>query len=496
MAPVHGGRPEQDVRRAVYGRALAVSPRVPIGPPGRDGLPAAQPLLAARPDGCIRLPQGFGGALIVCAGRCGAAQGIAERNGAGCDDVYEVMRNVICRTAVLMGWLAMPVIAGQGMPLQRVGGCEGAHPETIKRSLTVLVTAVVGLLATGLLAGCGESAGPAPSLPAATPSPSRPAVTSPSSAPSTGDPAGFEPAAVSFVSPSRGWVLGRSGCSDCAGLLRTRDGGVHWTALPAPPAPLGYYSRSANAVTDVAFAGDANGFLYGPGLLATHNGGRSWARQPLPSVQAVRVGAGYAYALTRYDGSAGLWRTAIGASRWAQLQVPPGAGRPVSSGYGTQLYAEGSTLVLLRSGFTGPAVTPGPVGQLWVSSDSGTTWQARPVPSEPPKAAAPQSSASLLATRTPGCLTASTTSNPPSSKTPSTTCTAPPMPGCPGPTCPTPPGITCPACSPTTAPGTPSSPPKAPSTPSWDPRRRPALAHGSARRRIVLRLGRPALREH
>jgi photosystem II stability/assembly factor-like uncharacterized protein len=141
-------------------------------------------------------------------------------------------------------------------------------------------------------------------------------------------------------------------------------------------------------VTDVAFAGDANGFLYGPGLLATHNGGRSWARQPLPPVQAVRVGAGYAYALTRYDGSAGLWRTAIGASRWAQLPVPPGAGRPVSSGYGSQLYAEGSTLVLLRSGFTGPAVTPGQVGQLWVSNDSGTAWQARLVPCEPPEGGA------------------------------------------------------------------------------------------------------------
>lgn len=210
-------------------------------------------------------------------------------------------------------------------------------------------------------------------------------MTSPSSAPGTGKAAGFEPAAASFVSPTRGWVLGRSGCSRCAGLLQTRDGGVHWSVLPAPPAPLGYYSNSTSAVTDVVFADDATGFLYGPGLLATHDGGRTWTRQPLPPVQALSIGTGYVYALTRHAGSAGLWRTAIGASRWVPLPLPPGAGRPASSGHGTQLYAEGSTLVLLRSGFTGPAVTPGQVGQLWTSSDSGADWQARAVPCKPPE---------------------------------------------------------------------------------------------------------------
>ena len=239
------------------------------------------------------------------------------------------------------------------------------------RSLVTGRARGLAAVAVLMLAACG-SAAPAP----------------PPSVPGTGRPAGFEPAAVSFVSPGRGWVLGRSGCPDCAGLRVTGDGGDHWTVLPPPPAPLGYYSSSADAVTDLAFADAANGFLYGPGLLATRDGGRSWTRQPLPPVQGLGVGAGYAYALTlAQPGSpAGLWRTAIGSSRWARVPLPAGA-RPPPAGqqYGTlQLYVEGSIVVLLRSGFTGPAVTPGQVGQIWVSTDTGTHWQARPVPCTPP----------------------------------------------------------------------------------------------------------------
>jgi photosystem II stability/assembly factor-like uncharacterized protein len=179
-------------------------------------------------------------------------------------------------------------------------------------------------------------------------------------------------------------VLGHSGCQDCAALRVTRDGGAHWSALPAPPAPLGHYSRSANAVTDVAFADHASGFLYSPGLLATHDGGRSWTRQPLPPVQSLSIGTGYAYALTQRGGSVSLWRTAIGSRLWAGLPLPPGAGQPATRGNATQLYAEGSTVVLLRPGLPSPAIGPGQAGQLWVSADDGTGWQARPVPCQAP----------------------------------------------------------------------------------------------------------------
>jgi photosystem II stability/assembly factor-like uncharacterized protein len=183
-------------------------------------------------------------------------------------------------------------------------------------------------------------------------------------------------------------VLGQAGCPDCAGLRVTGDGGAHWTALPAPPAPLGYYTNSATAVTDVAFADGANGFLYGPGLLATHDSGRSWTRQPLPPVQQLSIGTRYAYALTltQPGGAPRLWRSVIGSRRWTRLPLPPGARPPPpGSGPAMLLYAAGGTVVLLRQGFSGPAITPGQAGQLWASRDDATRWQARPVPCSPPR---------------------------------------------------------------------------------------------------------------
>jgi hypothetical protein len=198
-----------------------------------------------------------------------------------------------------------------------------------------------------------------------------------------GPSAWFEPTAASFVSAGQGWVLGSTDCPDCAGLRLTRDGGARWTALPAPPAPLGYGSGGATAVSDLAFADASNGFLFGPGLLATHDGGRSWARQPLPPVLALGIGTGYAFALTQAQagGPAELWRTAIGASGWTRLALPPGTMPPPGANYGTlRLFVEAGTVVLLQPGFNGPGVTPGQTGRLWVSLDRATTWHVRQVP--------------------------------------------------------------------------------------------------------------------
>jgi hypothetical protein len=53
-----------------------------------------------------------------------------------------------------------------------------------------------------------------------------PAATLTSSAGGSFSAAGFELAAASFVSPARGWVFGRGGCSACASLRVTTDGVV------------------------------------------------------------------------------------------------------------------------------------------------------------------------------------------------------------------------------------------------------------------------------
>jgi len=186
---------------------------------------------------------------------------------------------------------------------------------------------------------------------------------------------------VSFVSASNGWVLGRGNCAECAALRETRDGGDTWTGLPPPPAPLGYYTSSpVRGVTQVAFADAASGFLYGPELLATSDGGRTWSRESLPPVQDLVTGNGYAFALTSAAGGAPdlLWRTAIGSGTWTMLPLPAGP----DPGNAWLIYASGTTLVLLQQGFVGPelASTPATAGGLWLSTDHGMTWRARTVP--------------------------------------------------------------------------------------------------------------------
>jgi photosystem II stability/assembly factor-like uncharacterized protein len=195
----------------------------------------------------------------------------------------------------------------------------------------------------------------------------------------------FEPAAASFISPTQGWVLGRAGCSDCASLRATTDGGRHWTALPSPRVPLWYYNAKSGAVRDVTFADPANGFLFAPALLTTHDGGRSWQRQSLPPVSQLGVGAGYAIALTRTgtDGRVALWRTPIGRDRWSRLPLPVAVALPSSlTASSVGLAVEGAAVVLLQQGFNGPSLARprDMAGRLWASSDSGTSWRARAVP--------------------------------------------------------------------------------------------------------------------
>ncbi len=250
-------------------------------------------------------------------------------------------------------------------------------------------SAFIALL-TMACAGAAPASAPAGHGTTQPPAAARASTPAPASTPPR--PQAFEPAGASFVSPSLGWVLGSTGCADCAGLLMTTDGGSHWTALPAPPAGIGYDTQSPEAVTDVAFADARNGFLYGPAMLVTHDGGRSWARETLPPLptfldgaHSFAIGAGFAYAITQANSDAAysLWRMAVGGGHWTRLPLPDGASAPVTWNGSLSVYAEGSTVVLLRPGFTGPVTQPGQNGQLWLGTD-GTDWQPANVPCEPP----------------------------------------------------------------------------------------------------------------
>jgi hypothetical protein len=194
----------------------------------------------------------------------------------------------------------------------------------------------------------------------------------------------FKPAAVSFISPRRGWVLGASGCPACAAVHATTDGGRTWNALPSPRAQLPFEHPSSGDVGDIAFADSRNGFLFGPALLVSHDGGGSWRREVLPPVQALGVGAGYAFALTQRvaQGGVRLWRARIGHDRWSPLSLPNAAAArlTISDSSVVQLAVEGKTLLVLRPGDMGPSPTH--FGRLWASNDAGAHWLTRTVPCE------------------------------------------------------------------------------------------------------------------
>ena len=121
--------------------------------------------------------------------------------------------------------------------------------------------------ATSTGGGRAESSGSARPSPTATPS-SAPAV-----------PANFRPTSVTFVSAGTGWVIGQAGtpgrCATryCTSVARTDDGGETWSGVPAPVTGP---ADGATGVSQIRFLNLNDGWAFGPGLWATHNGGQTW----------------------------------------------------------------------------------------------------------------------------------------------------------------------------------------------------------------------------
>jgi photosystem II stability/assembly factor-like uncharacterized protein len=103
-----------------------------------------------------------------------------------------------------------------------------------------------------------------------------PSTGSPVAGPPDGSlPAGFSPVSITRISLRVGWALGTSVCGTevCTALARTRDGGATWHSVPVPAAVK---TPSPNGISRVRFANPSDGWLFGPQVWATHDGGTSW----------------------------------------------------------------------------------------------------------------------------------------------------------------------------------------------------------------------------
>jgi photosystem II stability/assembly factor-like uncharacterized protein len=176
-------------------------------------------------------------------------------------------------------------------------------------------------------------------------------------------PKGFEADSASFVSATTGFVLGARKCSKLpcpARLETTTNGGTSWTALPAPAVKLvpPFTGSPLSAVSTVRFENAKDGWLFGPGLWATTDGGHHWTRVKLGStVIAVAASDGAVFAATEpADGGLNqtkLFEAAVGTAAWTQ--VPH---------------------VIPQNAITvfGHSVWAGIAPKLWRSTDSGEHW--------------------------------------------------------------------------------------------------------------------------
>jgi hypothetical protein len=170
--------------------------------------------------------------------------------------------------------------------------------DSVRKSSKALSVVVLGLaMAAGACTSSHTTARSTTTTTTTTTS-SVPRVTPPAGA---AVPSGFEPGSVTFVSATTGFVIGiDSSCpaSTCVALARTTDGGTSWTAVRAPGA--GYVSHGVEpsstvpAVSEVRFADARDGWIYGPSLFATHDGGATWQRVNLSgSVISLETSGGY-----------------------------------------------------------------------------------------------------------------------------------------------------------------------------------------------------------
>ena len=167
---------------------------------------------------------------------------------------------------------------------------------------------------------------------------------------------------ATFISARTGWALGVPPCGRhrCRLQLRkTTDHGRHWFAVPAPPAPYAAAGGTPvpGAVASIRFADATDGWAFGPGLWATHDGGRTWRQLSLGGwpVQSLEAGNGQVIAVATsclHCGRFRVYSSPVTRDHW----------RRVPGGYGTggMAGAETGPAVTVAAG-TGLVVAPAPL---------------------------------------------------------------------------------------------------------------------------------------
>jgi photosystem II stability/assembly factor-like uncharacterized protein len=209
---------------------------------------------------------------------------------------------------------------------------------------------------------------------------------------SAGIPEGYDPVALDFVSPSRGWLLESLGAAmgqNPVRLYRSTDGGARWSLVassrrmaggPATPSGLPLYCDKAG----LAFASARTGWITGfcnslsDAVLVTRDGGARWATQPVPlpatmcqqagcEVPAPQTAAGATFLeVGNYPEAACLLVSRDAGRAWRVESLPAAAGP-----YPRIRFFSAEDGIAISAG------SQGTIGRVfYVSTDGGLRWTA------------------------------------------------------------------------------------------------------------------------
>jgi photosystem II stability/assembly factor-like uncharacterized protein len=211
------------------------------------------------------------------------------------------------------------------------------------------------------------------------------AATAAAGSPTTGVPKWFRASAMTWTSPTRGWVLGARSCglrSNCATsqVIATADGGSSWHLVGTINAPIPKLGLGTTGITEIRFATSGVGWAFAPGLFRTADGGRTWRAMPIPGhgkqVLDLAVTPAGAYAivspcayLTGLCGKTQLsaWRTNPAGRTWTRMPVK------LQINVAANVAAYGRTVYVVNPALEHPS-------QLYASTDGGRHFSARHVP--------------------------------------------------------------------------------------------------------------------
>ncbi len=237
---------------------------------------------------------------------------------------------------------------------------------------------VGALLTIAFVSGCGVAAAP---LAAHTVASSRSrAGTGSSERPS------FLPLSFTAVSVTHWWLLGAVPCGakDCLSIKTTTNAGATFATLPAPPGTFAPGSGGQPAESSIRFADAKDGWVFGPKLYATHDGGLRWTAIKMPGVvEELEPGLGQVYAgvfpstpcsntgtCTARTPHPQLWRTRPSSNHWVVDRAAGAIGDSLAV-HGTSVWVMNA--MLTRDGYS--------IGtRLLHSTNAGATFALEPQP--------------------------------------------------------------------------------------------------------------------